>query len=180
MNLGSLRTPHVATTAAHTVLAVPLGAIATPVVVDSQRASALPADSTRTQALLSALVVFRLLPNGFCNRDLRGYLAPLLGLDPALMTQGRMSDDLRRLRLHGLIERIPGSHRYHVTDHGLRIATFLLTRVHTRLVRPGLTAILDEADIPTPIRRHLNRFYVALTDLVRQPDPRDLGRGGVT
>ena len=46
-------------------------------------APALPFDSARTQALLAALVVFRLLPHGFRNRDLRAHLAPLLGLDPA-------------------------------------------------------------------------------------------------
>ena len=86
-------------------------AVADPIVVGTQRASALPFDSARTQALLSALVVFRLLPHGFRNRDIRAHLAPLLGLDPSLMTQGRMSYDLRRLRLHGLIERIPGTHR---------------------------------------------------------------------
>ena len=32
---------------------------------------------------------------------------PLLGLAPSAMTPGRMPYDLRRLRLHGLIERIP-------------------------------------------------------------------------
>lgn len=142
-------------------------ALATPVVAGSQRASALPFDSARTQALLAALVVFRLLPNGFRNRDLRGYLGPLLGIDPALMTQGRMSYDLRRLRLHGLIQRDPGSHRYQVTNHGLRIATFL-TRVHSRLVRPGLAELLDDAAIPTPLRRHLDRFHAAIDNLARQ------------
>lgn len=142
-------------------------ALATPVVAGSQRASALPFDSARTQALLAALVVFRLLPNGFRNRDLRGYLAPLLGIDPALMTQGRMSYDLRRLRLHGLIERVPHSHRYQVTDHGLRIATFL-TRVHNRLVRPGLADLLDDVAIPTPLRRHLDKLDAAIHNLTRQ------------
>jgi hypothetical protein len=33
----------------------------------------------RVQALLSALCAFRLLPNGFTNRDLRTHLAQLLG-----------------------------------------------------------------------------------------------------
>jgi len=28
------------------------------------------------------------------------------------MTSGQISYDLRRLRIHGLIERIPGTHRY--------------------------------------------------------------------
>lgn len=54
-------------------------AVADPVVVGSQRASALPFDSTRTQALLTALIVFRLLPHGFRNSDLRTHLASLLG-----------------------------------------------------------------------------------------------------
>ena len=61
-------------------------AVADPVVVGTQRASALPFDSTRTQALLTALVAFRLLPHGFRNSDLRAHLAPLLGLDPSFMT----------------------------------------------------------------------------------------------
>jgi hypothetical protein len=42
---------------------------------------------------------------------MRALLAQLLGLDPAHYAQGRMSYDLRRLRLHALIERIPYSHR---------------------------------------------------------------------
>ncbi|MFI7644127.1 hypothetical protein [Nonomuraea sp. NPDC049400] len=33
---------------------------------------------------------------------------------------GQAGYDLRRLHLHGLIERIPRSHRYRVTDFGLR------------------------------------------------------------
>jgi hypothetical protein len=132
-------------------------AVADPIVVNSQRASALPFDSARTQALLSALVVFHLHPHGFRNTDLRALLAPLLGLDPSLMTQGRMSYDLRRLRLHGLIERIPGTHRYTVTDGGFRIAVFL-TRVHNRLVRPGLSDILTDHDPDTPLPREFRRL----------------------
>ena len=136
-------------------------ALADPALVGTQRASALPFDSARTQALLATLVVFRLLPHGFRNRDLRAHLAPLLGLDPALMTQGRMSYDLRRLRLHGLIERIEGTHRYTVTDRGLRLAIFL-TRVHTRLIRPGLAQVLSNPSPDTPLRRRLDRLDAAI------------------
>ena len=45
------------------------------------RTAGMPITSPRVQALLSALCVFRLLPHGFTNRDLRTHLAPLLGLD---------------------------------------------------------------------------------------------------
>jgi hypothetical protein len=136
-------------------------AVADPVTVGSQRASALPFDSARTQALLSALVIFRLLPHGFRNADLRAHLAPLLGRAPADMTPGSMTYDLRRLRLHALIERIPGTHRYTVTDHGLKIALFL-TRVHARLIRPGLAETLDDRAPPTPLRHRFHQLDTAI------------------
>ena len=142
-------------------------AVADPVIVGAQRTSGLPFDSARTQALLTALVVFRLLPNGFRNADLRAHLAPLLGLDPSHLTQGRMTYDLRRLRLHGLIERKPGTHRYTVTDLGLRTALFL-TRVHSRLIQTGLSDLLDEQAVPTPIRRNLDRFTESVDQLIRE------------
>ncbi|MGH3904945.1 MAG: hypothetical protein ACRDTE_12250, partial [Pseudonocardiaceae bacterium] len=133
-------------------------ALTTPAVVGTQRASALPFGTPRTHALLAALLVFGLLPAGFRNRDLRAHLAPLLGLDPALMTAGRMSYELRRLRLHGLIERIPGSHRYRLTHHGLTTAIFF-TRAHARLIRPALAELTDPDPPPTgPIRTALNRL----------------------
>ena len=48
-----------------------------------------------------------------------------------------MSYHLRRLRLHGLIERVPHTLRYEVTDFGLRAALFL-TRAHRRVGRRRL------------------------------------------
>jgi hypothetical protein len=124
--------------------AAALAAVTRPAVVGGQRAAALPFGDPRAQALLAALVLFCLLPRGFSNRDLRERLAPLLGLEPGAMTPGRMSYDLRRLRLHGLIARVPGTHRYRPTADGLRIALFV-TRAHARLLRPGLSHLLAPA-----------------------------------
>jgi hypothetical protein len=66
------------------------------------------------------MLLFQLLPTGFSNRNLRDHLAPLLGLQPADLTQGRMTYQLRCLRLHGMIERIPQPHRHRLTCLGLR------------------------------------------------------------
>jgi len=74
-----------------------------PAEVDGQRAAALRITDLRVLALWHLLVWFRLLPCGFANRDLRAQ---------------------PRLRLHGMIERIPKSHRYRVTDFGFRAALF--------------------------------------------------------
>jgi hypothetical protein len=131
------------------------------------RIPALPIDSTRTQALLAALIIFRLLPHGFRNRDLRTHLAPLLGTPTDTMTAGQLSYDLRRLRHHNLVQRVPHTHRYTVTDHGLHLALFL-TRAHTRLLRPGLSDILDQHSLPTPIQRHLAQFTTAVNHYARE------------
>jgi hypothetical protein len=133
-------------------------ALTSPAIVGSQRASALPFGTTRTQSLLAVLLVFRLLPEGFRNRDFRAHLGPLLGIDPATMTPGRVTYELRRLRLHGLIQRIPDTHRYQVTDHGLSVAIFL-TRLHHRLIRTGLSELEDpHPDPATPLRQALDRL----------------------
>jgi hypothetical protein len=61
-------------------------------------------------------------------------------LDNEQITQAKMSYDLRRLPLHGLIQRIAGTHRYELTALGRRTALFY-SRVFNRIVRPGLSHI---------------------------------------
>ena len=137
-------------------------ALTRPVVVGTQRGAAMRFDDPRVQALLSALLVFRLLPRGFTCRELRAHLAPLLGRDPSDITTGQMTYQLRRLRLHGLIERIPGTHRYRVTATGLRTALFL-TRAHNRLIRPGLAELTDpNPPLPSELRRAYDAFATAV------------------
>jgi hypothetical protein len=133
-----------------------------PAIIKGQRASGLRYADPRTQALLSAICLFCLLPNGFSNADLRRLLAPLLGISPSQLTQGKMTYDLRRLRLHGIIERIPKSHRYRVTDDGLRAALFF-TRTYARILRPGLSLLLTTAHPNgSPIRRAFNQLADAV------------------
>jgi hypothetical protein len=111
-----------------------------PADIEGQRVSALRFGDPRVQALFAVLVIFSLQPQGFRNRELRPLLAQALGLDNQQITQGKMSYDLRRLRLHGLIETIPGTHRYQLTALGRRTALFY-SRAFNRVVRPGLSQI---------------------------------------
>lgn len=115
-----------------------------PQTVSGQRVAALRFTDPRVHALLSTLLTFRLLPRGFANHELRALLAPLLGFAPEHFTPGQMTYHLRRLRLHGLIERIPDTHRYQVTEFGWRVA-FFFTRTYARLIRPGLAHIVPDA-----------------------------------
>jgi hypothetical protein len=123
--------------------------LTTPVVTNSAtRIAGLRFGDIRVHALLRALLVHRLLPHGFTNRELRTLTAPLLGKRFEDITAGQMTYDLRRLRAHGLIERIPHSRRYTVTDTGLQHA-LLFTHAHDHLLRTGLAQVSD----PSPPRK---------------------------
>jgi len=129
-----------------------LQAVTRPVVIQGQRAAALRFADPRVLALFHALVLFPLLPRGFSNTDLRARLAALRGFELDTLPRGRVTYDLRRLRLRGLIERIPRSHRYRVTEAGFRTALFFL-QVHARILRPGLAELSADAVVAdTPLR----------------------------
>ena len=131
-----------------------------PIEVEGQRAAALRFGDPRVQALFAVLVVFSLQVRGFSNQEMRALLAQLLGLDPANYPVGRMTYDLRRLRLHGIIERIPRSHRYQLTPEGLRIALFF-SRIYARLLRPKLAEIIPK--IAPPVQTRLRTAFDRLT-----------------
>ena len=122
---------------------------------------------TRVHTLLQALLVHWLLVHGFTNRDLRTLIAPLLGTTAEHITAGRMTYDLRRLRAHGLIERIPRTRRYTVTETGLQYA-LLFTHAHDHLLRAGLAQVTD----PSPPRKtklhNATRAYQAAFDELTQ------------
>jgi hypothetical protein len=73
-----------------------------------------------------------------------------------------MTYDLRRLRLHGLITRIPTTHRYRLTNVGLRAALFS-TRAYARLIRPGLAMVTpDRVPGDAPLRRSFQQLERAM------------------
>jgi hypothetical protein len=113
-----------------------LHAVTAPVVVHDQRAAGLRFGDRRVHALMHALCLFALAPTGFRHRELRDHVAQLQGRDPKTYPAGAMTYDLRRLRLHGLIERIPRSHRYRITLTGAQVAMFY-ARLYSRALRPA-------------------------------------------
>jgi hypothetical protein len=136
-----------------TLSQVALDRLQRPTLEADQRAPGLRFGDARVMALLHALCVFDHVQRGFRNRDLRQHVADLLGLSAEEYGPGRMTYDLRRLRLKGLIARAPRTHRYHVTTYGLRVALFC-SKLFLRLLRPAWPALLlDTADaVPRPLR----------------------------
>lgn len=74
-----------------------------------------------------------------------------------------MSYDLRRLRLHGLIQRLPHTNTYVLTGEGIR-ATVFYTKLQNRLLRPLLDA--DKPPAKPEIRRALKTLENAVSDYV--------------
>ena len=85
-------------------------------------------------ALVGALCAGLHVITGFTNRSLRARVSSLLGV-PYSMSQ--MSYDLRRLRLKGLITRLPRSNTYVLTPDGQRVAIFYTKVCECRCGAPG-------------------------------------------
>jgi hypothetical protein len=81
-----------------------------------------------------------------------------------------MTYHLRRLRLHGLIQRIPHTHRYSVTDVGLAAAIFL-TRIHNRVLHIGMAHLADPGPSPPALRRALDNLNRQIDHLTTSAVP---------
>jgi hypothetical protein len=127
---------------------------------EGQRTGALRFGDSRVTALAGALCTTLPAVTGFSNKSLRAHVAGLLGQQ---YTASQMSHDLRRLRPHGLIQRLPRSNRYVVTPEGIRVAVFY-SKLHNRLLRPLLDA--DRPPAPLPIRRALATLEQSVADYV--------------
>jgi hypothetical protein len=111
---------------------------------EGQRTGALRFGDPRVMALAGSLTTLLNAVTGFSNKSLRGHVAGQLGHE---YTPSQMSYDLRRLRLHGLIQRLPRSNTYVLTPEGIRVAVFY-SKLQNRLLRP----LLDADKPPAPIR----------------------------
>ena len=134
--------------------------ISQPYAWEGQRTGALRFGDLRVMALAGALCMVVHAVAGFSNRSLRALVAGLLG---TTYTASQMTYDLRRLRLHGLIQRLPGTNTYVLTPDGIRVALFY-TKVHDRLLAPLLAA--DHPPAPAALRHALRVVDQAVADYV--------------
>jgi hypothetical protein len=120
--------------------------ISQPSVQQGQPTAALRLGDPRVMALAGAPCILLNTVVGFTNRSLRAQVSGLLG---GADSSAQMTDDLRRLRLKGLIRRIEHSNRYVLTPDGIRVAVFS-TKLHHRLLGPLLAA--DRPPAPPDLR----------------------------
>jgi hypothetical protein len=128
---------------------------------EGQRTGALRFGDERATALAGALCTVLGAVTGFSNKTLRDLVAAHLG---QAYSTSKMSYDLRRLRLHGLIQRIPRKNTYTLTPDGIRVAVFY-TKLRNRLLRPLLDA--NKPPAKTEIRQALKTLDTAVADYIQ-------------
>jgi hypothetical protein len=112
-----------------------------PVLWQGKRARALNPLASGDAGLLEAVNRGEFAINGFRNRDLRGLLFPTPTPDKTQQRRrsGVISRKLRLLRAHGLIHKVPKTHRYQISPQGREIINAVL------IARQASTAKLTQA-----------------------------------
>jgi hypothetical protein len=115
-------------------------AVARPVIDDGRRFRALRLGDPADLALLEAISRGEFATAGFRNRDIRGlrYTTPKTKADERRLS-GKVSRQLRLLRAHGIIRKIPKTHRYQVTERG-RLLTAALRATRDASIKQLLAA----------------------------------------
>ena len=134
--------------------------ISQPYAREGQRTGALRFGDPRVMALAGALTVMVHAVSGFTNKSLRSLVAGLLDAD---YSTHQMTYDLRRLRLHGLIERLPHTNTYVTSPDGLRVAIFY-TKLHDRILGPLLSP--DHPPAPVDLRRAMTTIDHIIDDYI--------------
>lgn len=103
-------------------------AVSRPVVEDGRRFRALRLNDPSDLALLDAISRGEFAPAGFRNRDIRG----LIHRSPTNLSprdrrrlSAKTGRQIRLLRAHGVIKKVPKTHRYRLTPNGLLLTAAL-------------------------------------------------------
>lgn len=85
----------------------------------------------KDKALLDVVIRGEFRINGFRNRDIRGDLFPSINQEESKKYSAKVSRMLRLLRMHGVIRKIPKTHRYMITEKGIQLISALKTIQNT-------------------------------------------------
>lgn len=112
-----------------------LAAIQRPIIRHQKRHRALQPFAEPDVLLLEAISRGEFLLQGFRNRDLQQalYRASGASQEQRRKRSAAISRKLRLLRVHGIIRKVPGTHRYHVTSRGTKILAAIMTARKTTL-----------------------------------------------
>jgi hypothetical protein len=90
---------------------------------------------TRMMRLMEVLLHGGAQLNGWRSADIHQAVLTTFGLSPTAYTLTQLRYDLRKLKAHGLLERIGRGYRYSLTDKGVKAARLFIL-FHKRVCGP--------------------------------------------
>ena len=137
------------------------------VLANGKRIPGLKTTHPRQLALMHALVRFSHLAAGgvFTTTELHPYVLQALGRSIGQYKLGSLRYDLSKLRIKGLVEKIPQSRRYQLTAQGYRLCVAYL-KLFEKFYSPLTSAILKpfsgDAQLPQQKLTALDQLYVGI------------------
>lgn len=150
-----------------------LAALARPAVQGKTKIAGIRIESKKVARLL-ALLLRGSTSNlqGWQSRDLYEITLKAYEITGSSYTINQLRYDLRKLRIHGIIERIPGTHCYRLTKAGMRTGILFVQmrrQVYGPLAKGQLKRQPDNAHIPdSAIERRYQDVHKAIDELVFQ------------
>jgi hypothetical protein len=109
--------------------------MALPVVAGKTNIAGIKIHDTRMIRLMEVLLNGGTQRNGWCSTDIHQAVLKTFGLSVSTYTLTQLRYDLRKLKAHGLIERIGRGYRYRLTGKGVK-AALLFILFHKRVCGP--------------------------------------------
>ena len=122
--------------------------MALPVTAGKTKIAGIKIHDTRMMRLMEVLLHGGTQLNGWRSADIHQAILTTFGLSASSYTLTQLRYDLRKMKAHGLLERIGRGYRYRLTDKGIKAATHVHPVPQARLRTAGQLAV------PSPARRN--------------------------
>lgn len=109
--------------------------IALPVTAGKTKIAGIKIHDTRMMRLMEVLLHGGTQLNGWRSADIHQAILATFGLSAGSYTSTQLRYDLRKMKAHGLLERIGGGYRYRLTDKGTKAALMFIL-FHKRVCGP--------------------------------------------
>lgn len=109
--------------------------IALPVMAGQTKIAGIKIHDTRMMRLMEVLLHGGTQLNGWRSADIHQAILNVFGPPAATYTLTRLRYDLRKMKAHGLLERIGRNYRYRLTDKGTKAALMFIL-FHKRVCGP--------------------------------------------
>jgi len=109
--------------------------MALPVMAGKTKIAGIKIHDTRMMRLMEVLLHGGTQLNGWRSADIHQVILPAFGLSAHTYTLTQLRYDLRKMKAHGLLERIARGYRYRLTDKGIKAALMFIL-FHKRVCGP--------------------------------------------